>query len=90
MYVLTRDITTHECPWLEETVLKDRVVEKYEGATYGCIGPGGMACCYHQNGPFFELPANALKEVMSGSQQRKSLEKKYQGNRAESGNKEKA
>ena len=62
-YVLTRNITPYECPWLEEDILEGRVVEEYEGATYGCISPGGIACCYHQSGPFFELPRNALKEM---------------------------
>jgi len=62
-YILIRDITPFECGWLEETVSKDRVVERYNGATYGCISSEGMACCYHQSGPFFELPKSALEQI---------------------------
>jgi len=60
-YILIREVTPFECPWLEETILKGRVVEEYKGATYGCIGSEGLACCYWQKGPFFELPKSALK-----------------------------
>ena len=61
-YYLNRDVTKKECPWLDEDLKGGTVVYKFYGATYGCIGPGGVAVTFHSDGdiPFFEVPYNAL------------------------------
>ena len=63
-YLVTRDISTKECNWLEETITKGTVVYGFYGATYGCIGPRGVAVSFEEEkNPFFELPRDALKEL---------------------------
>ncbi len=64
-YITMRDITTDECNWLEETVKQETLVYTCSGATYGCIGPGGIAVTFKSDGdyPFFELPYNALQKL---------------------------
>jgi len=65
MFITTRDITSSECHWIKETIEKGTVVYRFSGATYGCIGPGGVAITFDEGGanPFFELPGNSLKEL---------------------------
>lgn len=63
-YEVLRDVTTDECHWLKEDVKAGTIVYKYNGATYGCIGPGGVACCMVEGeNPFFELPYVALRSI---------------------------
>lgn len=66
-YAITRRITRKEQPWMAdgEVIEAGEVVYKYRGCTYGCIGSDGVAVCRvpGQN-PFFEVPADALQEVM--------------------------
>lgn len=60
--ITNRDITTGECPWLDEDIKKGTVVYEYEGCTYGCIGKG-MACTLIEGeDPFFELPIDCLSK----------------------------
>jgi len=63
-YLVTRDVSIKECNWLKETITKGTVVYGFYGATYGCIGPSGIAVSWEEDkNPFFELPYNALKEL---------------------------
>ena len=63
-YILNRDVTTDECPWLEETIAKGMPVTRYTGPTYGCIDVyNGVAVTMSEvsnETPFFELPYSAL------------------------------
>jgi hypothetical protein len=60
-YILNRDVTQDECPWLDKDFKKGEKVYSYGGATYGCISNDGTACCLIEGeDPFFELPENAL------------------------------
>jgi hypothetical protein len=60
-YILTRNVTTKECKWLDRTIKKGEFVFAYYGATYGCISSGGSAFTFVENKPpFFELPDNAV------------------------------
>jgi hypothetical protein len=61
---LTRDVTPDECDWLDRTWSEGDIVLQFFGATYGCVTGSGIACSYG-DGPFFELPADALKEAGS-------------------------
>jgi hypothetical protein len=61
IYKLNRDVTPKECTWLENTCVKGTIVYEYQGYTYGCVTPGGMAVTLVENEtPFFELPVDAL------------------------------
>jgi hypothetical protein len=62
-FLVSRDVTTDECEWLDETVKQGTVVHKFYGATYGCIGPSGVAVIFSEKTPFFELPYDALTEL---------------------------
>ncbi len=58
----TRLVSTTECQWLDEDVKAGTKVFKYNGFTYGVIGPRGIAVSRQPNeGPFFELPRAALR-----------------------------
>ncbi len=59
-YILTRDVTQSECPWLIRDFKNGEVVLPYEGITYGCISGDGVACSLDGSEPFFELPENAV------------------------------
>ena len=61
MVKLTRDVTISECPWLDTDLPAGTEVEKFHGYTYGCIG-SGIAVCFSQDGPFFEVPRAALAD----------------------------
>lgn len=66
IYVVNRDVSKEECPWLDHYIRKGLRVYKYRGHTYGCISPGGVAVTAVENvEPFFELPKDALTEVSS-------------------------
>ena len=59
--VLNRDVTQHECPWLDADLPKGTAVWMYEGATYGCVRPDGLAVTAKAaETPFFEIPRNAV------------------------------
>jgi hypothetical protein len=60
-YILIRDVKRTECPWLDRDMRAGERVYAYFGATYGCIGPYGIAVTFKKNTkPFFELPSKAL------------------------------
>ena len=61
--LLTRDVTPAECPWLSRTFIKDEIVYRFDGYTYGCISPGGIACSLDGAFPFFELPRSAVDPI---------------------------
>jgi hypothetical protein len=64
--ILTRDITTRECGWLERDLLAGEEFRVYTGHTYGVISRQGIAVQALdevENGPFMELPASALQNV---------------------------
>eukprot|EP00619_Florenciella_sp_RCC1007_P011296 CAMPEP_0205909782 /NCGR_PEP_ID=MMETSP1325-20131115/4080_1 /ASSEMBLY_ACC=CAM_ASM_000708 /TAXON_ID=236786 /ORGANISM="Florenciella sp., Strain RCC1007" /LENGTH=287 /DNA_ID=CAMNT_0053276103 /DNA_START=103 /DNA_END=966 /DNA_ORIENTATION=+ len=64
--VVTRPVTTDECPWLDANLAKGEHVFVYRGHTYGVVGPGGLAVSRappEEDGdpePFFELPRDAV------------------------------
>ena len=62
---LVRDVPKAECDWLERDLKAGDVMYLYKGATYGVVGPSGVAVTLSSSGepPFFELPASALAEV---------------------------
>ena len=61
-YIVSRDVTPEECPWLEKTIRKGEVVYEFMGCTYGCIGSGEAVSSKAGENPFFELPRAALQE----------------------------
>lgn len=59
---ITRDVTKSECPWLDADVPAGSVVYSYTGATYGCVGPDGLAVTLEPDTtPFFQVPRDAIK-----------------------------
>lgn len=61
-YIVTRDITKKECPWLDEDVPSGTVVYAYRKYTYGCISSEGIAVHLYNQTEFFELPKNAIED----------------------------
>lgn len=60
----TRLVTQQECPWLDADIPVGITVWSYSGATYGVVSPRGVAVTAKAaETPFFELPADALKET---------------------------
>ena len=57
-YMLTRDVTMSECPWLKRDFKKGETVFVFSGCTYDCISKGGKAFTWEEKGGgiFFELP----------------------------------
>lgn len=62
-FKVIREVSVDECAWLDESVHIGEIVYKFDGCTYGCISPNGIAVKYNENAPFFELPKDALKEI---------------------------
>ena len=61
---LTRDVTKKECSWLDRNYKKGEILFEYDGYTYGCISPNGIACSdKDQETPFYEIPKNALERI---------------------------
>jgi hypothetical protein len=59
--ILTRDVTTKECPWLDRDFKEGEKVFPYHGPTYGAISPAGKACSIEEDKtPFFEFPHTAF------------------------------
>jgi hypothetical protein len=58
---LTREVTKAECPWLDADMPKGAKVKLYTRYTYGCVSGKGVACCFDDAGPFFEIPRDALQ-----------------------------
>lgn len=61
-FVITRYLSKAES-CADRPLEKGDTVLLFTGCTYGCISPEGTACCDEPNGPFFEVPTNALAEV---------------------------
>jgi len=60
---IIRDITTDECPWLNETIKKGARVFKYVGCTYGVVSDNGIAVTIKKDTtPFLEVPIDAVQE----------------------------
>lgn len=65
-FSLNRTVPVSECPWLDADLPKGLVVYRFDGHTYGCIGPTGLAVSNEPNhGPFFEVPVKALDRFIS-------------------------
>ena len=61
--VTTRLVTQLECPWLDADIPAGTTVWSFDGHDYGCITPYGVAVTAKAaETPFFELPANAVKD----------------------------
>ena len=63
---LTRDISSKECHWLEREFQQGQRFRVFSGHTYGTISKAGVAvqdAASERDGPFFELPADALRNV---------------------------
>lgn len=64
-FIVTRDVTVDECPWLEADIPAGTTMYRCAGPTYGCIGPFGVAMTFDPEGdyPFFEVPAMAVEAI---------------------------
>lgn len=62
---LTRDVSVRECGWLDKDLRCGTRFRVYRGPTYGCISSTGIAVTFigdDDDGPFFELPRDALRK----------------------------
>ena len=58
---LNRDVTKKECSWLSDDLKNGKVVYRFYGTTYGCIGPNGVAVSdKNGEGPFYEVPSDSV------------------------------
>jgi hypothetical protein len=60
-YVITRDITKEEYPYLPQDFVVGDVVYECTKAAYGCVSNAGVSATLDPTGdyPFFELPRDA-------------------------------
>jgi hypothetical protein len=59
--MLNRTVSKNEAPWLNSDLPKGKIVYRYAGATYGCIGWNGVAVSDKPDStPFYEVPASAV------------------------------
>jgi hypothetical protein len=65
-FEFTRKVTQEECSWLDRDYEIGEIVYECLFNTYGCISPYGIAATESTEGdyPFFEIPYNALKEII--------------------------
>lgn len=61
-YLVARDVTPQECPWLKQTIKQGSIVLAFHGNTYGCIGTGVAVTESGGSAPFFEIPRDAIEE----------------------------
>lgn len=62
--ITTREVTQEECPWLDADIPAGTTLWSYSGHTYGCVSSGGVAVVAKAaEVPFFELPADALRDT---------------------------
>lgn len=63
-FVLTKNVSQLEHPWLSRDYLKGEIVYEYRGYTYGCLSQDGSGIAVtkspNDETPFFELPLEAL------------------------------
>ena len=57
---IAKDILKKDHKWLARDFKKGEQVTLFTGATYGCIGKNGIACCTDDKHVFFELPETTL------------------------------
>lgn len=65
--VVTRLVTTEECPWLKKDYSPGAMIYTCERYTYGCIDyDNGFAATEEEDGdyPFFEFPHNAVRKFV--------------------------
>lgn len=63
-YVLTRDVTTDECPWLvnvPQPITEGTVVYRFTKPTYGAVREFAATLDPEYDYPFFELPHDAVR-----------------------------
>uniref|UniRef100_A0A7S2ME22 Uncharacterized protein n=1 Tax=Octactis speculum TaxID=3111310 RepID=A0A7S2ME22_9STRA len=63
-YELTRTLMKEECPWLDEDLPQGTTVQIFRGATYGVVGPEGVAVTLGSSAedtPFFEIPRDSIQ-----------------------------
>ncbi|MFA5098995.1 MAG: hypothetical protein WC461_02145 [Candidatus Paceibacterota bacterium] len=58
---LIREVTTQECPWLGANLKKGKIVYRFNGCTYGCIGSGIAVSDKPGKNPFYEIPRDAVE-----------------------------
>lgn len=73
-YIVTRDLKegNHPCGYSSEDMKEGEKVYLFKGHTYGCIGDGVAVSRNDGEGPFFELPFDALQnedEMWAGTDQ---------------------
>jgi len=57
-----REITTQECPWLDDDIPEGTEVFLYHGCTYGCISSNGIAVSLVEGQvPFFQVPTDSVE-----------------------------
>ncbi len=63
-YTLTRDVLrTDDGSYADKDYFKGDIIFKYSGCTYGCVSDDGMAMCEIEGeGPFFQMPRDALMQ----------------------------
>lgn len=61
-YMVKRDITKREQPWMDDddVIEQGAIVYLYHGCTYGCIGDGVAVTRQPNVTPFFEVPFDSL------------------------------
>lgn len=60
-YRLTRDVSRTDEEFSAFDLPAGTIVYRYAGATYGCVGPGGVAVTLDGREPFGEVPRSALE-----------------------------
>lgn len=63
-YVVTRNVTREECPWLSSDLAEGDLIWPYTGYTYGVLSSSGVAATVEPGKtPFFEVPVDAVRMV---------------------------
>lgn len=63
-FILIREVSQSECPWLHRNFALGEMVYLFDGATYNCISKNGLPFTLEAEGkPFFELPKDAVVSV---------------------------
>lgn len=57
---ILRDLTPEKHHWISETILAGTKVERFEGCTYGCVSPAGVAVILQGKDYFIEVPIDAV------------------------------
>ena len=63
-FILIREVSQTECPWLRRNFAPGEIVYLFDGATYNCISKNGFPFTEKEGGnPFFELPKDAVSPI---------------------------